>query len=85
MRWEVSLLKLKKILVRCYAIGLLLMYLGTAFDPVYAAEEAIYIKDGGAVIYAQETEWRYRVLDGKLQKRLWSITYGKWLTDWEWV
>lgn len=33
----------------------------------------------------EETEWKYRVVDGKLQKRLWSITQNKWLTDWEWV
>jgi hypothetical protein len=31
---------------------------------------------------AEETEWAYRKLDGKYQKRLWSITYGYWLTDW---
>ena len=31
---------------------------------------------------AEETEWFYRYHDGKLQKRLWSVTYEKWLTDW---
>ena len=35
--------------------------------------------------YAEETTWFYRTVDGKLQKRLWSNTYGKWLTDWEWA
>ncbi|QIB70308.1 hypothetical protein Ami103574_13850 [Aminipila butyrica] len=34
---------------------------------------------------AAETEWRFRTVNGKGQKRLWSITYNKWLTDWEWV
>lgn len=34
---------------------------------------------------AEKTEWRYRFVDGKMQKRLWSITHLKWLTDWEWV
>ena len=34
---------------------------------------------------AEKTEWRFRVIDGRGQKRLWSLTYGKWLTDWEWV
>jgi len=34
---------------------------------------------------AEETTWFYRYVDGKLQKRLWSNTYGKWLTDWEWA
>ena len=33
---------------------------------------------------AEETEWIYRkiIATGKYQKRLWSITYGVWLTDW---
>ncbi len=76
---------LKNLLVRFSAISLLLICLVSAFSPAYAAEEVINHTDGGAVIQAEETEWRYRVVDGKLQKRLWSITYGVWLTDWEWV
>ena len=32
---------------------------------------------------AEETEWHYRITDdGLFQKRLWSITYGYWKTDW---
>lgn len=76
---------LKSLLVRCSAIGLLLMCLISSFSPIYAAEKVINQKNGGAVIQAEQTEWKYRVVDGKLQKRLWSITYGIWLTDWEWV
>ena len=31
----------------------------------------------------EETMWVYRTTDtGLIQKRLWSITYGYWLTDW---
>ncbi len=30
----------------------------------------------------EETEWYYRINNGHYEKRLWSITYGKWLTDW---
>lgn len=26
--------------------------------------------------------WYYRTYNGREQKRLWSITEGKWLTDW---
>lgn len=32
---------------------------------------------------AEETEWVFRWYDGMIQRRLWSITYGYWLTDWE--
>lgn len=32
---------------------------------------------------AEETEWYYRITgDGLVQRRLWSITYGYWKTDW---
>lgn len=32
---------------------------------------------------AEETEWVVRWYNGLIQRRLWSITYGYWLTDWE--
>ena len=32
---------------------------------------------------SEETVWYTRVNNGKLQRRLWSITYQKWLTEWE--
>ena len=28
------------------------------------------------------TEWRYKVINGKLYKRLYDTTSEKWLTDW---
>lgn len=31
---------------------------------------------------AEETIWYTRMYNGKMQKRLWSITRGIWLTDW---
>lgn len=32
---------------------------------------------------AEETVWIYRTTEsGLIQMRLWSITYGYWLTDW---
>jgi len=64
------------------------MCLSTAFNleyAVYASEKLSYAEDSVVVIQAEQTQWKYRVVDGKPQKRLWSITYGKWLTDWEWV
>jgi len=29
-----------------------------------------------------ETKWYYRTYNGVYQKRLWSLTDQKWLTDW---
>jgi len=31
---------------------------------------------------AEETVWYYKNVDGIVYARLWSLTYGKWLTDW---
>ena len=32
--------------------------------------------------YAEQFEWYYRQYEGKTQKRLWSVTYSRWVTDW---
>ncbi|MFP3156352.1 hypothetical protein LQZ18_18390 [Lachnospiraceae bacterium ZAX-1] len=34
---------------------------------------------------AEKTQWYYQSVGGRLQKRLWSITYGVWRSDWMWV
>ena len=78
-------MKLKKLLIRCSAVALITMCISTTFSPVFASEKLNHAEDESVVTRAEETEWRYRVVDGKLQKRLWSLTYGKWLTEWEWV
>lgn len=39
------------------------------------------VKPGGST-RAEETAWYFRVVDGIVQMRLWSITYRKWLTEW---
>jgi len=40
------------------------------------------VKDDIVIARAEETTWVYRDYNGWLQKRQWSNTYGKWLTDW---
>jgi hypothetical protein len=55
---------------------------------VYAASEAEgFVESTGEEIvpFGEQTEWRFRIVDYKLQKRLWSITYGIWRTDWMWA
>lgn len=32
--------------------------------------------------HAEDTKWYYRSYNGQIQKRLWSVTENKWLTDW---
>ena len=45
-------------------------------------EIAVANKSGDISTRAEETGWVYREYNGWYQKRLWSYTYGKWLTDW---
>ena len=70
-----------------------LMALVFAASPVtksqcYAAQPqsyTVYGRSGETSTYTEQTKWYYRTVDGKLQKRLWSITQEKWLTDWMWA
>lgn len=50
----------------------------------YAAEIPDPVDDG-PVAHAEETRWYYRDYNGRVQKRLWSLTRGIWLTEWEYV
>jgi hypothetical protein len=46
------------------------------------SDDEIIAVTPGESTRAEETAWFFRVLNGMLQKRLWSITYRRWLTDW---
>ena len=49
---------------------------GNVFNPVLTSE-------GDVTPASEETVWYTRIYNGMLQKRLWSLTYQKWLTEWE--
>lgn len=71
-------MKLKKIL----AGMVLAMSLVTVCVPAMPAQAATPGSGSEVSPNAEEREWLFRLHNGKLQKRLWSITYRKWLTDW---
>jgi hypothetical protein len=48
------------------------------FEPVLVNETS----DSDSSTRAEQTVWYFTLIDGVPYKRLWSITYGKWLTDW---
>lgn len=79
----------KSILVSCFSFTLLAGNLSAPAYIAYGADtSAILTSDLDDIVItpmAEQTEWRYRVVNGDLQQRLWSITWGKWLTEWEWV
>ena len=72
-------MKAKKLLFTVIAIMLIAV---TLIGTVGAANiaEAAEIEN---VTRAEETQWYYRVKDGVLERRLWSLTYERWLTEWE--
>lgn len=54
--------------------------------PIYAATESaipLAIPDEIISPTSEETVWYTRIYNGILQRRLWSLTYQKWLTEWE--
>lgn len=55
-------------------------FAGTPADAESAEEESI-VKPSDPT-RAEETVWCFRTYHGVRQMRLWSLTYGHWLTDW---
>lgn len=41
-----------------------------------------FMRDTKVVPYVNVTKWFYRYDNGHIDKRLWSYTYFKWMTDW---
>ena len=78
-------MRTKRIIFRF--VGLLLMlFCLTSFSTAIAAESNQQDLPNSSKeeisVRAEQTEWHYRIYNGKLQRRLWSITYGYWKTDW---
>lgn len=48
--------------------------------PVLSAAKA----DTGYTTFAAIIEWRYKVEDGKLYRRQYNRSTGKWIGEWEW-
>ena len=74
--------KIKKSLICLFVLTLILINFP---NDVYAiSQESIY-KESTIEPQAEEVVWYYRYVAGGKQKRLWSRTYGHWITDWIWV
>lgn len=78
---------MKKLVSLFLALVLLVSLSAPAFaeNPNDTAENEIVTasKDPNDPTRLEETMWYYRTTEsGLIQKRLWSLTYGYWLTDW---
>ena len=62
-----------------------LMTAPLAMDVMNYAEPEIGVEEAGEKAEPTREEmfkWYYRLYNGVKQKRLWSLTYGYWVTDW---
>ena len=76
---------MKKFTVFLIALVICLSFSITAFADYTTIESPSEIYNNEIEPRVEQTEWIYRNHNGNLEKRLWSITYGKWLTDWIYV
>lgn len=70
--------------------GLILLFLSIMVftnipNNVYAISQESTSKVSIISPQAEEVAWYYRYVTGGIQKRLWSRTYGHWITAWIWV
>lgn len=75
---------MKRILVLLCTFSLCLCAI---FSPCAFTESALltpgnYAEESSVSPRTEEKIWIQRIYNGYRQKRLWSITYNKWLTDW---
>ena len=73
---------MKKTLLTLFVVTLLSLSIlptSTSLEAVLAAPVTEDIVSPAS----EETVWYNRIYNGMLQRRLWSITYRKWLTEWE--
>ena len=75
---------MKKRLMAFLLVGLMTLSFGV---PAMASE--VVTVDGADIVVAQEiypvtemTQIFWRTYNGQLQFRVWSLTNGRWLTDW---
>ncbi len=72
---------MKRLFVSCLAALILVFSVVPAVASSVPAPVSVMEED--PTPRAEQTTWVFRTTeDGKNQMRLWSITYGRWLTDW---
>lgn len=71
--------------VRCICTALAAVtILGTSAQAVFAASPVgrEIVPPATVEPKAEEFRYYYRVYNGKLQYRIWSMTYCRWVTEW---
>ena len=77
---------MKKICALVLAFSLCFCLSATAFADAIVTEPVVEnLEETTVEPMAEEVGWQYRTNNGVIEKRLWSYTYVKWLTDWIYV
>lgn len=76
--------RIKKTLI-CLFLAILALTLSNIPNDVYAVSQVTTDNIEQIKPYAEEVGWFIRYVNGRKQKRLWSHTYGRWITDWIWA
>ncbi|MBR6537975.1 MAG: hypothetical protein IKT67_12330 [Lachnospiraceae bacterium] len=63
-------------------IGLIIAGIGVTGVCLIRAKHTAEAKQEEILLCKEETKWYYRTENGVLQKRQWSLTYGKWMSEW---
>lgn len=82
---EIKNMNLKKNCLCVTAMLLMLMSSGIAVHADIIRPNDTVLESSTISPRKDETEWAFRINPdtGVLEKRLWSITYGVWRTEWE--
>lgn len=70
----------QRILTTVAATLCALMVFSVGIAPAYANVPS---GEGDAIIQAEQVRIYYRINNGVYEMRLWSLTRGVWMTDWE--
>ena len=70
----------QRILRSIVALLCALTLFATGIAPAYA--DTPPSDEGGISAHAEEVCWYFRINHGVKEMRLWSITNGRWISDW---
>ncbi len=73
---------MKTKVIKGLLIGLIVAGIGVTGVCLIRAKHTAEAKQEEILLCKEETKWYYRTENGVLQRRQWSLTYGKWLSEW---
>lgn len=73
---------MKTKVIKGLIIGLIVAGIGVTAVCLIRAKHTAEAKQEEILLCKEETKWYYRTENGVLQRRQWSLTYGRWMSEW---